>query len=244
MCPAPPDPPPCTAASHSPADGAPAALYSPPATTNALALSEDAQVAVASGSGVVILNASRLGAARAAACIDAGAASSSLPRSVTGAPASASAATAPALGDVGGEPAGPDRPLALAFHLRLRELADAMAGSLVGGVGGAGAPGSGAPTAAEEDARSLPPVQGLAWAPAGAAGVGGGCLLALLAAGDQVREKKGETGDAFPTPDAERPARACARVLNLATLPKKKTAPRPGPTPRRGPLVVPGLGWW
>jgi len=142
-----------------------------------------------------VLNASRLAAARAAACTDAGASAASLPRGAHA--ASTSSATAPPLGDVGGEPAGPDRPPALAFHLRLRELADAMAGSC-GGDGGAAGAGGGANADEEAAARSLPPVRVLAWSPSGAAGAGGGCLLGLLAAGDQV--KRGETPPP-PPPD-------------------------------------------
>jgi hypothetical protein len=152
-----------------PSDGAPAALYLPPSTSNALVISEDSQLAVASGGAAVVLNASRLAGARAAACVDAS--------------AGPSRATGPAVGDAGGEPHGPERATALCWHLRMRELADGCGG---GGGGGDGTAVAGADDAASSMRASAPPVRGLAWSPAGAASAGG-CLLALLAGGDQVR---------------------------------------------------------
>jgi hypothetical protein len=175
-----------------PADGPPAALYLPPATFDAVALSEDAQVAVATGSAAVLLSASRLTGPRAAACVDAGAAS--LPPGA-----------GPTIGDVGGEPAWPGRGTALGWHLRMRELADGSgAGGGAGGAGGEADAGDDAAGGGTGCPSSAPPVRGLAWSPAGAA-PGGGCLLVLMAGGDQVRERGGRVF--FLTPNlAGRPS--------------------------------------
>ena len=153
----------------------PAALYAQPTGcgSSLLAWGEDGTIAAATGNAAVILNGTRLAAARALAVAPVSGGESSSPFS--------SLFTSP-LGIDGAAVDGNDRGGAPCLRFHLHQASATSAASAAEG-GGSGAGAGGEPSASSSSSSA--PVRSLALSPAGAA-ADGGCLLALVTASGGV----------------------------------------------------------